>query len=62
MYQTVGDAYAFRRVMDHFSILRDGVARNHGLLVRNGDAICRLLRSGHAIAASTEILQSMENL
>ena len=62
MYQTVGDAYAFRRVMDHFSILRDGVARNHGSLVKTiGDAIMAVFSDPvHAIAASTEILQSME--
>jgi class 3 adenylate cyclase len=63
MYQTVGDAYAFRRVMDHFSILRDGVTRNHGSLVKTiGDAIMAVFSDPvHAITASVQILEAMEN-
>src|SRR5260370_36393744 len=40
MYVTQGDAPAFRRVMDHFTILRDGVVHKRGALVKTiGDAI-----------------------
>ncbi len=59
LYQTVGDAPAFRRVMDHFSLLRDGVARHQGGLVKTiGDAIMAVFADPlHAVEAAMDILQ-----
>ncbi len=59
MYRTVGDAPAFRRVMDHFAILREGVANNRGGLVKTiGDAIMAVFVDPlDAVAASLQILE-----
>jgi adenylate cyclase len=61
LYRTVGDAPAFRRVMDHFDILRQGVATNHGALVKTiGDAIMAVFSDpAHAVAASLDILSGI---
>jgi adenylate cyclase len=61
MYRTVGDAPAFRRVMDHFEILREGVSRNHGALVKTiGDAIMAVFADpADAAAASLDILKGI---
>jgi class 3 adenylate cyclase len=58
MYRTVGDAPAFRRVMDHFGILREGVAKHHGAVVKTiGDAIMAVFTDPeHALEAAFEIL------
>lgn len=40
MYHALGDAKAYARVRDHFSILRDAVERHHGGIVKTiGDAV-----------------------
>jgi class 3 adenylate cyclase len=40
LYNTLGDARAFRLVQDHFGVLRDVVARHRGAIVKTiGDAI-----------------------
>jgi len=59
MYRTVGDAPAFRRVMDHFAILREGVANNQGGLVKTiGDAIMAVFVDPlDAVTASLQILE-----
>ncbi len=61
LYRTVGDAPAFRRVMDHFGILREGVSRHHGALVKTiGDAIMAVFSDPvDAIGASLDILQDI---
>jgi adenylate cyclase len=61
LYRTVGDAPAFRRVMDHFDILREGVAANHGGLVKTiGDAIMAVFSDpADAVAASLDILSGI---
>jgi adenylate cyclase len=62
LYRTVGDAPAFRRVMDHFSILREGVARHHGGLVKTiGDAIMAVFRDpADAVMAALDILDGIQ--
>ncbi len=62
MYRSIGDALAFRRVMDHFTILRDGVARNHGALVKTiGDAIMAVFTDpANAVAAGLDILSAIQ--
>jgi adenylate cyclase len=61
LYQTVGDAPAFRRVMDHFGILREGVSQHQGALVKTiGDAIMAVFSDPvDAIAASLYILEKI---
>jgi class 3 adenylate cyclase len=40
MYRAIGDAPAFGRVMSHFDVLRDAIAREQGALVKTiGDAV-----------------------
>jgi class 3 adenylate cyclase len=62
LYTSVGDAPAFRRVMDHFSLLKEEVAKNHGALVKTiGDAIMAVFTDPvDAVKASLDILQRME--
>src|SRR5450432_1380646 len=62
LYQTVGDAPAFRRVMDHFTLLRDGVARHQGALVKTiGDAIMAVFADPlHAVEAAVDILHKID--
>lgn len=57
LYQSIGDASAFRQVMDHFAILRDGVTRHHGGLVKTiGDAIMAVFTDpADAVAAALDI-------
>ncbi|MEP7284469.1 MAG: DUF5939 domain-containing protein [Chloroflexota bacterium] len=61
MYRMVGDAPAFRRVMDHFQILKDSVARNRGALVKTiGDAIMAVFADPvNALEAAVDILESI---
>ncbi len=63
LYQTVGDAPAFRQVMDHFNLLREGVARNHGALVKTiGDAIMAVFSDPlNAVEAALDILGSIQD-
>ncbi len=62
LYQAIGDAAAFRQVMDHFNILRDGVSRHHGALIKTiGDAIMAVFSDpANAVAASLDILADIE--
>ena len=62
MYQTVGDAPAFRQVMDHFGILRDGVIRNQGALVKTiGDAIMAVFSDpAHAVQGAFDIMKRIQ--
>ncbi|HLY28332.1 MAG TPA: DUF5939 domain-containing protein [Aggregatilineales bacterium] len=63
LYQTVGDAPAFRQVMDHFTLLREGVTRNHGALVKTiGDAIMAVFSDPlYALEATLDILQRIQD-
>jgi class 3 adenylate cyclase len=63
LYQAIGDAAAFRQVMDHFNILRDSVARHHGALIKTiGDAIMAVFTDpANAVAASLDILHDIES-
>jgi class 3 adenylate cyclase len=59
LYRTIGDAPAFGRVMDHFDLLREGVAAYHGGLVKTiGDAIMAVFTDpADAVAATLDILE-----
>jgi class 3 adenylate cyclase len=59
LYRTIGDAPAFGRVMDHFDLLREGVAAHHGGLVKTiGDAIMAVFTDpADAVAATLDILE-----
>jgi adenylate cyclase len=62
LYTSVGDAPAFRRVMDHFSLLKEEVSKQHGALVKTiGDAIMAVFTDPvYAVQASLDILRRME--
>ncbi|MCB9136507.1 MAG: hypothetical protein H6636_13865 [Anaerolineales bacterium] len=54
MYRQIGDAPAFGRVMEHFSILKQAVAEQNGSIVKTiGDAIMAVFRT------PTEALRAM---
>jgi class 3 adenylate cyclase len=57
LYRTIGDAPAFGRVMDHFDLLRAGVARNEGALIKTiGDSIMAVFPDpANAVAAALDI-------
>lgn len=45
MYQTIGDAPAFGRVMDHFAVLRKAIEQEDGAIVKTiGDAVMAVFR------------------
>ncbi len=62
MYRTFGDAAVFRQVIDHFDILREGVSKYNGGLVKTiGDAIMATFPDpADAIRAAIEILRAMK--
>ncbi len=58
LYRTIGDARAFRHVMDHFGVLRDSVAAHHGALVKTiGDAIMAVFTDPADAVASALAIQ-----
>jgi class 3 adenylate cyclase len=62
MYLRHGDAPAFRWVMDHFEILRSGVSRHHGALIKTiGDAIMAVFTDpADAVGAALDIIAEIE--
>jgi class 3 adenylate cyclase len=58
IYRQVGDAPAFRRVMNHFTILKDSVTRHHGSIVKTiGDAIMAVFTDpAEGLAAGLDML------
>src|SRR5918911_631031 len=48
-YREVGDAPAFGRVLDHFEVLREAIAKEDGALVKTiGDAVMAVFRRPHS--------------
>jgi len=59
MYREIGDATAFGRVMNHFDVLRDAIAREDGALVKTiGDAVMAVFR--HPAAALRAMLNAQQ--
>jgi class 3 adenylate cyclase len=61
LYRQVGDAPAFRRVMDHFTVLRDAVTRHHGSIVKTiGDSIMAAFADpAHGVAAAFDMIRGI---
>ena len=61
IYHTIGDAPAFRRVMDHFTILRDSVVKRHGSIVKTiGDSVMAVFTDpAHGVAAGIDMLKGV---
>lgn len=53
LYQQIGDATAFSRVIDHFDILREVISQHRGAVVKTiGDAVMAVFRDpAHAVEA-----------
>jgi class 3 adenylate cyclase len=61
LYRQIGDAVAFARVLDHFTILRECVAAEDGALVKTiGDAVMAVFR--RPVAAVRAILAAQRRL
>lgn len=61
LYRQIGDAVAFSRVLDHFTILRETVAAEDGALVKTiGDAIMAVFR--RPVSAVRAILAAQQRL
>jgi class 3 adenylate cyclase len=60
-YREVGDAPAFGRVLDHFEVLREAIAREDGALVKTvGDAVMAVFR--RPVSALRAILDAQSRL
>lgn len=61
IYRTIGDAPAFRRVMDHFTILRDSIVKRHGGIVKTiGDAVMAAFADpANGVAAALDMLDGI---
>jgi class 3 adenylate cyclase len=61
LYQQIGDASAFGRVIDHFAILRDIISQRRGGVVKTiGDSVMAVFRDpGDAMHACLEILDQI---
>lgn len=61
LYREIGDATAFGRVMNHFDILKQAIAKNDGALVKTiGDAVMAVFRS--PAAAMVAMLEAQKVL
>jgi class 3 adenylate cyclase len=60
-YREIGDAPAFGRVLDHFEVLREAIAREDGALVKTiGDAVMAVFR--RPVSALRAILDAQQRL
>jgi class 3 adenylate cyclase len=61
MYHEVGDAPAFGRVMDHFSVLRECVRAHHGSIIKTiGDAVmAAFVDPAAGVAAAVDMMQNV---
>lgn len=61
MYHTVGDAPAFGRVMDHFSVLRQCVVDHQGSIIKTiGDAVmAAFVDPAAGVAAATDMMRGI---
>ncbi|MGD7044959.1 adenylate/guanylate cyclase domain-containing protein [Jeotgalibacillus proteolyticus] len=57
LYQTIGDAMAYRQVDEHFAYLKHHIAQNRGAVIKTiGDSVMAVFnRSDDAVAAALEI-------
>jgi class 3 adenylate cyclase len=61
LYREIGDAPAFGRVLDHFEVLREAIAREDGALVKTiGDAVMAVFR--RPVSALRAILDAQRRL
>lgn len=64
LYDTQGDARAFRLVSDHFDVMKEIIAHNHGGIVKTiGDAVMAVFNDNlDAVRAAVEIQQRFQVL
>ncbi len=62
MYRALGDAPVFKRVMDHFDLLRESVRTHHGALVKTiGDSIMAVFTDPvNAVRSGLDMLEAIE--
>jgi adenylate cyclase len=62
MYQTLGDAAAFRLVDDHFDVVRAAIAAREGVVIKTmGDAVmASFVDASHCAAAALDVLERFE--